>query len=1465
MPQVRRFVTALSVSALAAATLPFAATAASATTGWPPTGDPTKPWVVSLGDSYISGEGAMEASRGYTSPTPGANTWSNWNTAAPTGNYYSGLIYGDAGGYTDAAAQEAIAYCHRSAFSAITGLADDYQWRNLACSGATATSELVVDKNGVKVNKPGIDFEAKEGVPGQATMLEEFASNHDVEVVVLSIGGNDIGFADIAAACVAAYLVPGGLFACSKGPVPLVGDVSQSASPANLSRVRERIKGAVANVATAMRNAGRPDGSWRLVFQSVPMPIADVSTMAYAQSGSQFGTNWARQNLGGCGILDVDLKWIETQVYSGLMSTMREAVEQSKPALGATPVVFQDNSLAFAGHRLCDKGTIDANVNFPGGVSDPTDQSKPLVDWSPTLGQQTEWVTPIIVGDQESAGGKDKHKAQNALHPNYWGQRALSACLDIALDAGDNSVVKCTPDASGQLDGMGRPAMTLAAPVEALAFTLAPAPKVDGVETDPAGTAEVFFTMPDLTGVEPVDALEYSLDGGANWQVADETSPLVLSGLTPGEPYNVALRLVTASGPGVASPAVPFVIAPGPQPPTDVKLSPLDYAAEVNFTPGDTGGWWDFDRYEYRVLGPAAEVSDWKTIPGGTTPPLTIAGLTPDTVNTIEIRGVTFVAESEPTRAQVTPGPKMAGFYRPVTPVRMYDSRDSEGANETGAFAGTRTIDLSGQIPAGASAMAFNVTVTGGSASGYLAVDPADDFSPPSAAASVINWAPNATLANAHIVKLGDGRRVDLTVGGTGTVHVILDLLGYYTAESRTDSLYVPLADPVRVHDSRADGGKAPLAPGGNVVIDVKGKLADAWRDGATAVALNVTTTGGENSGNLAVFPSDKEPTGAVSFVNWSPQVGRTIANGGQVELSADGKLTVQSPPSSKGDTHFIVDVLGQFGPLAEFNDGAAFFAVTPVRAYDSRTSDDPLAAGPARSTQMSGHGEGIDEVPAGIAAVAVNTTIAQNTATGYLSLTPGGVVSSPNTSTINWSESPISRANGVTMGVEAASEGPDRVKAWVGGAGATHYLLDVAGYYQATDLTAPGAPEDLQASPADGAASISFTPGDDGGLPVLFYEYSLDGGPWQALPKTNESPALILGLVNGTEYSIALRARNDVGPGAASDPVTVTPLGVPTAPVGVQVAPGDRKLLVNFTPAAPEEQVTNYEFTTDAGETWMPIKPASIVPPFVLASASAPGNVPLINGNDYQVQIRGINSSGAGDPSEVVTQTPAGPPSVPQSLSRVPVVSDRTASVSFKPPATVPANAPVLKYQWRTTNSPGSPALPDEPAKDEYYDCADPVTPDPDTGLLTCTLTGLRNGTSYVINVRAVNVAGAGTAASVVGVRSGVAPTLAPTGLNAPVGTDKKSLRLYWSNPTQPTGTATLNNVEFTTDGGATAIKRGNPTGTTTASSFLPWTVTTQSDGAPLAAGTGYQVQVRLISEAGPGPWSSPVSVTMP
>ena len=73
---------------------------------------------------------------------------------------------------------------------------------NLACSGARTSTTVCSDGT----NKPGIDFYNSGGRKGQALLLQEFASTNNVRMVVLSIGGNDFGFASIVQQCVTNFL-----------------------------------------------------------------------------------------------------------------------------------------------------------------------------------------------------------------------------------------------------------------------------------------------------------------------------------------------------------------------------------------------------------------------------------------------------------------------------------------------------------------------------------------------------------------------------------------------------------------------------------------------------------------------------------------------------------------------------------------------------------------------------------------------------------------------------------------------------------------------------------------------------------------------------------------------------------------------------------------------------------------------------------------------------------------------------------------------------------------------------------------------------------------------------------------------------------------------------------------------------------------------------------------------------------
>lgn len=102
---------------------------------------------------------------------------------------------------------------------------------------------------------------------------------------------------------------------------------------------------------------------------------------------------------------------------------------------------------------------------------------------------------------------------------------------------------------------------------------------------------------------------------------------------------------------------------------------------------------------------------------------------------------------------------------------------------------------------------------------------------------------------------------------------------------------------------------------------------------------------------------------------------------------------------------------------------------------------------------------------------------------------------------------------------------------------------------YRSADIAVPTPPTALTAVAGNGTATIAFTPGADGGSPITNYKYSLDGATYVPLsPASSTSPITIPGLVNGSTYTVDLKATNAVGDSAASSSVNVTPTA-PAAP----------------------------------------------------------------------------------------------------------------------------------------------------------------------------------------------------------------------------------------------------------------------------------------------------------------------------
>lgn len=376
--------------------------------GWGPWSAPVtvragEHWIVSVGDSYISGEAGRWA--GNTNLINADNNDALGGTA-----------------YWDTPTGEAISRCHRSG-SAEVHLGGNVMSKNLACSGATTATAWDGE-----YFKPGLDFsDDHNGHQGQALMLQQFAQTHTVRAVAISIGGNDFEFGTIVKWCLAAHTLfvsGGGRFPCSLSP-----DVLAKITASNVKTMVNRMKLAYRNVSKAMTNAGYDPSSYTIIVQNYPSPIPPI-LFRYPEQ--------IRQTIGGCGFLSEDALWSDVV----LLPTINQAVTSAVRASGLSNVRLLDISDAFVGHRLCEAGV---------GLL----EEMGLSSWrSSGAAQLSEWVNVIRTATTIGT----KYFLQESLHPNYWGQLALRRCLRLAYNDGRPRGGRCEPGgigltASGEPDG----------------------------------------------------------------------------------------------------------------------------------------------------------------------------------------------------------------------------------------------------------------------------------------------------------------------------------------------------------------------------------------------------------------------------------------------------------------------------------------------------------------------------------------------------------------------------------------------------------------------------------------------------------------------------------------------------------------------------------------------------------------------------------------------------------------------------------------------------------------------------------------------------------------------------------------------------------------------------------------------------------------------------------------------------
>lgn len=383
---------------------------------------------------------------------------------------------------------------------------------------------------------------------------------------------------------------------------------------------------------------------------------------------------------------------------------------------------------------------------------------------------------------------------------------------------------------------------------------------------------------------------------------------------------------------------------------------------------------------------------------------------------------VTGVNAAVPAGAVPTAG----GFF-PIAPLRLLDTRGPGGAplgaeERLLAVAGVGSLPPAGDI----AAVALSVTATEPTAASFVSVYPGGTTRPN---LSNLNVVPGQTVANAVVSGLDANGQVTL-FNAAGTTHLVVDVVGWYSAGPTPGGARFTPVPPMRLADTRPD---RPVFGNEALVFELS---STPPYDQVRAAVVNVTATEPQGYGFFTVTPWDVPLPGA-SMLNFVP--GQTVASSAVTSLGPHRRAAVYN--GSPLPVHQVVDLNGVFVD-EDATTGGAFTPVPPTRVLDTRLAPQgPFGPNDERPLDVTG------SVPPAAGAVVANVTVVAPDAHTFVSLWPTGGAR-PGVSNVN-------AAPGQTVPnlvtVELGDEGKVQLFNAVGN---TDVVVDVLGWYEpATSL----------------------------------------------------------------------------------------------------------------------------------------------------------------------------------------------------------------------------------------------------------------------------------------------------------------------------------------------------------------------------------------------------------------------------
>jgi len=489
------------------------------------------------------------------------------------------------------------------------------------------------------------------------------------------------------------------------------------------------------------------------------------------------------------------------------------------------------------------------------------------------------------------------------------------------------------------------------------------------------------------------------------------------------------------------------------------SCSGTDDATAIAVDPTSTAG----TTSDYNLINPAAfpTAYDW----GGSAYPATAAGLA--SFQGATSQGAHDIAADpmlNSERTTSTMGRGEAGFYLPETGSPAIDSANSAAPGElpSDQVGDPRENDPSVTTKPGVGVVSGSSTIYYDRGSMEVIDGPGAGFGdvvdsgPLTATASFDatggGWVSNGLPADTFEYWWDDQKYPDITTSltdqhtfttaGFHTVAVALQSGQGGNGSSEMDIVvgadYTPVT-PTRILDTRSGTGlPAGAVPANGTITLPLGTIDGVPATSMSAVVMNVTVTKPTAGGVLSVlagnYPSGS-PTPSTSNLNFS--AGETVPNLVTVQV-LDGEVSFHN--MSKGTVQVVADLEGFYGP-----GGYGFEPKNPLRVLDTRNGTGaakaPVGSKKVLKLNLSG------KVPAGTAAVVLNTTVTGSQTSGVLTVYPDSATA-PTASNLNFT------AGETVANLVIVPLNNDIADIYNNSDGSTNVVADLSGYF------ASGAPD---------------------------------------------------------------------------------------------------------------------------------------------------------------------------------------------------------------------------------------------------------------------------------------------------------------------------------------------------------------------------------------------------------------------